>query len=50
MTLDSALEILTTVPYLICLISFGNDSFILQFFVMFDQARLFLYNRYTRNI
>ena len=50
MTLDSFLEIMTTVPYLLSFISFGDSSFILQFFIMFDQARLFLYNRYTKNI
>jgi hypothetical protein len=45
-TFDSFIEILTTIPFIIFFISMGTDSMVFQFFVMMDQMRLFLYQRY----
>ena len=51
MTIESFLELFTTVPFFIIIIFFHDSNkknpYIYEFFIMMDQARLFLYNRYT---
>ena len=50
MSVDSYIEISTTIPFFICMPAFGIESVAFQFFVMIDQTRLFLYQRYTKYI
>jgi hypothetical protein len=50
MSPQSFIEIFTTVPFLITLVAFGKSSYIFQFFVMVDNLRLFLFERFTKNI
>ena len=49
-TLESIIEIFTTIPFLIFYFSFERSSYIVQLFIMFDQARLLLFKRYTKRI
>lgn len=46
-SLESILELVTTVPFLISYVVLGDKSNVTQFFVMFTQTRLFNYGRVT---
>ena len=46
-SIDSILEIMTIFPFIIAYISVGTKSPVFQFFIMFDQMRLFNYKRIT---
>ena len=49
-TMDSLIEILTTVPFIILYLSVGTHDKTLQFFIMMDQWRFFLFKRFSKNI
>lgn len=48
--MDSVIELLTTVPFIILYLSMGTKNKTFQFFIMMDQWRLFLFKRFSKNI
>ena len=50
LTVDSFLEIFTTIPFIICYVALGTETNTVQFFVMIDLMRLLLLGRFTRFI
>ena len=49
-TMDSVIEILTTVPFIILYLAVGTKDKSFQFFIMMDQWRLYLFKRFSKNI
>ena len=50
METDSIVEIITTVPILLCFTFMTSEDYGLQFFVMIDCLRLFTYPRYIKHL